>query len=76
MCMLDLFMDDVEVVSDDNLFPVLVYMCLELEANPDAMTVVVHTREDREALKLINLIQMVPALEAGMVVLIRFDRVH
>jgi hypothetical protein len=51
-------------------------MCLELEANPDAVTVVVHTREDREALKLINLIQMVPALEAGMVVVIRFDRVH
>ncbi|XP_064840850.1 exonuclease V-like [Oncorhynchus masou masou] len=45
-----------------------IHLARELEANPDAVTVVVHTREDREALKLINLIQMVPALEAGQLV--------
>uniref|UniRef100_A0AAZ3R930 Uncharacterized protein n=1 Tax=Oncorhynchus tshawytscha TaxID=74940 RepID=A0AAZ3R930_ONCTS len=45
-----------------------IHLAREREANPDAVTVVVYTREDREALKLINLIQMVPALEAGQLV--------
>ncbi|CAB1347873.1 unnamed protein product [Coregonus sp. 'balchen'] len=45
-----------------------IHLARELEANPDAVTVVVHTKEDREALKLIKLIQMVPALESGQLV--------
>ena len=48
--------------------PDLVSLCPELEVKPNVVTVAAVTREDREALKLINMLQMVPALETGMMV--------
>ncbi|KAL0973143.1 hypothetical protein UPYG_G00199550 [Umbra pygmaea] len=40
----------------------------ELHSNPDALNVVVHSREDRVGLKLMNLTHMIPALQAGQMV--------
>ncbi|XP_034147618.1 exonuclease V isoform X2 [Esox lucius] len=45
-----------------------IHLARELEANPDAVTFVVQTREDREALKLMKLTQMVSGLKAGQLV--------
>uniref|UniRef100_A0AAZ3RGV5 Exonuclease V n=1 Tax=Oncorhynchus tshawytscha TaxID=74940 RepID=A0AAZ3RGV5_ONCTS len=45
-----------------------IYLARELEVKPNVVTVAAVTREDREALKLINMLQMVPALEAGQLV--------
>ncbi|XP_064837904.1 exonuclease V-like [Oncorhynchus masou masou] len=45
-----------------------IHLVRELEVKPNVVTVAAVTREDREALKLINMLQMVPALEAGQLV--------
>nr|XP_046180223.1 exonuclease V-like [Oncorhynchus gorbuscha]XP_046180234.1 exonuclease V-like [Oncorhynchus gorbuscha]XP_046180243.1 exonuclease V-like [Oncorhynchus gorbuscha] len=45
-----------------------IHLARELEVKPNVVTVAAVTREDREALKLINMLQMVPALEAGQLV--------
>nr|XP_029527084.1 exonuclease V-like [Oncorhynchus nerka] len=45
-----------------------IHLARELEVKPNVVTVAAVTREDREALKLINILQMVPALEAGQLV--------
>ncbi|KAJ7995741.1 hypothetical protein DPEC_G00247740 [Dallia pectoralis] len=45
-----------------------IHLARELEANPDAVTLVGLSREDREALKLMKLTQLVQALKAGQLV--------
>ncbi|XP_071025547.1 exonuclease V-like isoform X1 [Oncorhynchus clarkii lewisi] len=45
-----------------------IHLARELEVKPNVVTVAAVTREDREALKLINMLQMVSALETGQLV--------